>query len=202
MATTEKTKVSLRPFTIEADHPTSSDLLIQGIPNCRLRSKIKPVKEIFDKDRRTHEQVTKSASSNVLSGLPSSVPGMRISVDPAGCRYKVFDPLTDDKESCQEIALALKEYTGIESLTEVVGVKSREGALGEDETKTLVRELFNLVSNGEATVIKGILPEKADIDALPGDYLLNTSDRARDYSQPRYEKDLAAWKQTLNRLGG
>ena len=198
---TEDKKVSttLKPFTIEADSPNNGDITLHSLMGCRLRSRIKSTRRIFDRDRITGEQITREESAHLISGMPSNVPGVRIEVHPGKSMYRVYDPLCDDEDMCEAIGSALGARKGTPQ-KKVRGVKTYEGKLEKDLLKTLLRDLYNIVQSEDGKVVKGILPEMEDIDALEGDYLLNPSNRTK-YHMPRYEKDMDAWAEKLNRLG-
>jgi len=195
----KKVKTTLKPFTIEADSPNNGDIMLHSLTGCRIRSRIKSTRRVFDKDRITKEQVTRQESAHLLPGMPADIPGMRIEVHPGKSMYRVYDPLCDNEEMCESIGAALGAQNGTPQ-KKVRGIKTYEGELGTDLLKTLLRELYNIVQSEDGKVVKGLLPEMEDIDALEGDYLLNPSNRTK-YHMPRYEKDLDTWAEKLNRLG-
>jgi hypothetical protein len=200
MSTVEKKKSqvsSVSSFTIEADHPRNADLMIQCILGVKLRSTIKSTKEVFTKEEG--EQVAIPAPGQMVPGLPSNIPGMRLAVNPGKCLWKVIDPLYDDERMCERITNAIKRSGARLAVNKMKGVAPKEGTLGVDEMKTLVREMLQLVEAGEARVVKGTKPVMEDIEDLPGEFLTNPSKRTQ-WNQPRYEKDLEAWRRKLNML--
>jgi len=189
--------VSVMPFVIEADHPTNADVAIMGLGNLRLRSAIKPVKEILDWE--DGERIRRPVAANIINGMPRVIPGMQLAVNPAKGEWKMVDPLRNDEELCAKIKKAIDTQTGIRTSNKLRGVPPREGKLGADEMKTLVRELLCFINSKEIKVLKGSTPTMDDIDELPGRYLLNSYNPG-EWNQPRYEDEYAGWKQTLNRL--
>lgn len=185
------------PFTIEADDSSNSDLYIQVLGGLRMRSTIKQVKEIFDKE--DGEQVTRSTSANMIDGLPRDIPGQRLRVNPAECTWECSDPLRNDQETLDKIQRAINAQTSRRTNSRLRGIPTSSGKLGVDEMKTLIRELLCFVDSGSARVVKGIKPEPEDVNEMPGRYLLNWSNQGQ-FNQPRYEDELEAWKRQLNRM--
>ena len=192
-------RLSVKPWGIEAAHQRNCDLLLQSVEGCRLRSAIRPNKEIIDRDPQTREQIVRDASAKVIEGLPANIPGMQIHVNPAKCAYRIVDPLHDDEAMCERIQQALERQTSVRTGSKLRGVEGRSGTVDRDRMKTLVREMCNLVAAGEAKVVQGICPGTEEVDGLPGDYLLDPSNMGL-YHRPRYEKDEQDWVETLNRL--
>jgi len=190
----KKTVVSVSPFEIEAVHPRNCDLYIQ-VTGTRLRSRIRPVKEVFD--RREGEQITRPTSAKVVDELPGEIVGMRMQVRPGDLTFKVLDTIDDD--TLKQVQKAMKAHSGVAVSEKLRGVKEQEGKLNKDEMKTLVRELVRIVQSGEAKVTKGTLPDMVDVDDLPGKYLLNSRNLS-NWHQPRYEEDVEEWTEKLNRL--
>ena len=197
MSTADTETRRIPKYAIEADHHRNCDLLIQVIPGCRLRSALLPTRTV--KDNKTGKEMTPLDQVRGLSMFPT-VPGMQLIVFPEDLKYKIVDPLHDDDDLCQQIAAARHQLDGFRG--EVRGVETTTGALDIHEMKTLVREMFNIVQNGDAKAILGspnITME--DIDGLEGHYLLNPGSRVHN-SQPRYEKDFDSWVAQLGRTGG
>ena len=191
----KKTVVSVAPFEIEATHPRNCDLYIQGL-GARLRSRIRPIKEVFD--RRDGEQITRPTSAKVVDELPGEIVGQRIQVRPGDLTYKIVDPV--DEDTLKSVQKAMKAHSGVTVSEKLRGVKDQDGKLNKDEMKTLVRELVRIVNSGEATVRRGSLPGMEDVDDLPGRYLLNSRNLS-NWHQPRYEDEVEAWTEKLNNLG-
>lgn len=185
-AAAEKPKVfPVAPFAIEADHPRNCDLLLQGIPNGRLRGALRSSKPVLDNDgveRTPLDQVRH------LGQLPP-IPGMQLHVKPKDGSYMIYDPLTEDEALLLRIKRAINESRPYRTGEKLAGVPKQLGTLDADGMKTLVREMLNLVEANEAKLVKGTLPTREEVDLMPGDYLLNPGLRSRT-SQPRYEKDL------------
>ena len=161
------------------------------------RSSTKPTKEVFDKQEG--EQITRPADAKLHDGLPSNIPGMQLSVNPKEGVYKITDPLEGEEVMLERIRLAVERNTGVSTARTLRAAKGASGTLRKDEMKTLVREMFHLVNNGHAKVVKGVLPDMLDIEDLPGDFLLNSSNVSQ-WNQPRHEKDYDEWSDRMNRL--
>jgi hypothetical protein len=196
----EPVHVSVSPFGIEADNPRNSDLNVQSVPDGKLRTAVKSVVEVFTRpDGKQGDQETTTTGADVVKGLPSRIPGMRLFVNPGELTYKIVDPLYDDEAFCERIQKALKAGSDFNVADKIKGVKPREGYLHKDDMKNLVREMLWLIDSGDAKVVKGVKPDMGDIDELPGDYLTDVRNRSH-FNQPRYEKDMDAWKEGLNRM--
>lgn len=190
------TTLDLPTFTIEADHPRNSDLLLQSIPNCRLRSAISSSRTVHD--RKNNTDVTPTDQSIGLGGLPR-IPGQRLTVNPSTGEYTITDPLCDEPDLCERIKNQFpKQFS---SKTNLRGTPPVSGNLDEHSTKTLLRECRNLVDAKEATIRKGSLPKKDVIDEMSGRYLLNPGSRTMN-TQPRFEDQWDDWFLQLQRNGG
>ena len=65
-------KASVEPFGIVIDHPRNNDVMLQSIPNCRLRSRISSNRTV--KDSRTGRTTVPIDQSIGLANL-SDTPG-------------------------------------------------------------------------------------------------------------------------------
>lgn len=190
--------VIISPFGIEADHPRSSDLLIQCIPGVRLRSTISAMKTVKNK---RGEDVIPIDQAMGLSQFPV-VPGMQLHVDPEKLTYIIIDPLYGSEELCTRISKWMREKAGFAGKVE--GQKQRGGRIdNEHRMKSLCREMRNLVDAGEARQVKGSgpIPDMQEIDELPGKYLLNPGLRTQT-TQPMFEEDWGQWLRDLQKSGG
>lgn len=193
-AATEK-RVSFE-FTIQADHPRNSDLLLQTIPNCRLRGTISSSRTV--RDRRSGEEMVPIDQAAGLGSLPL-IPGMKLKVSTKTLTYVVEDPLYGDDLLCERIQRHYRTIIGSDS--KVRGVPPQTGKLDEHRMKTLVRECRNIVNANEAKIVEGILPELDEIDLLPGRVLLNPGLRTAS-TQPRFEDEWDSWFSRLQQAGG
>jgi len=184
-------------FGMEADHPTNSDLVIQAVPGCRLRSRIDPNRPHID--HRTGDAAVPRDRAIGMAGLPV-IPGMQITVDTAKCTVEVTDPLHGNDQLCEKINRWLNNTTG-SSTHKVRGVPPHVQTLDEHRIKTLVREIYNIVESGEGRINRGIMPDQADIDTLPGRYLLNPGSQVQN-TQPRFEDEWDTWVGVMSRAGG
>lgn len=191
----EKGKVKtviVPPFGFEVDHPRMCDILLQSIPGCRLRSKIKQVTVTIDGVVRTPQTAGHS---------PPSVPGMQLHVNPAELSYVVFDPLNEDEDAKDRIKRYLRLTSGRRIDSNLRGAETIKGTLDVHRMKTLCREVCCLLDEGAIRIIKGAAPDRADVDELPGKYLLNPGLRTQT-TQPTYEEDYEEWVDRLTRSGG
>jgi len=150
-------------------------------------------------DREEGVQITRPHSAGIIEGLPANIPGMQLVVDTVKGTYSITDPLTDDEDMCEKIKKALNRQGLYRTDTKIRGVPDSGGKLGPDHMKTLVREMCRLVNSGEAVVIRGVLPTEDDLENMPGEFLTNPVNMG-GWVQPRYERDIPSWVETLNRL--
>jgi hypothetical protein len=198
MEATKKAKgTSMGTWAIMADHPRNCDLLLVSLSNSRMRSAVKPIKNIFT--REAGEQVQQPASAGMIQGLPSVIPGMELHVNPVDGTFKIIDPLRDNEDLCEKIRRAINLSGAVQVADKLRGMPERTGKLGRDHMKTLVREMCRLVDAGEAVVCKGSQPSEDDLENMPGEFLTNPTNMG-GWHQPRYEKDMDAWSESLNRL--
>lgn len=189
-------EVTIGPFEIEADHPRNSDLLLRCIPNARLRSTIDGTKSIVDS--KTGERHVPTDQAIGLASFPRT-PGQHLWVDPETCTWKISDPLTPAHLS--SIQRYFKARGGMVVDEKLSGVPDKKGKLDIHQMKSLCREMRWLVDAGEAKHVGGTLPTMAQIEAMPGKFLLNPGATIRN-SQPRYEEDFDEWVSQLDRTGG
>lgn len=187
-----KSPTIVPPFGVEADDPQMSDLLLQSIPGCRLRSRIKPTTITTKGQIRT--PTTQGHS-------PPEAPGMQLHVNPAELSYVVHDPLNDDEDAKARIKCYLQLTTGARQDSQIRGAETIKGKLDKHRMKTLCREIAWLLEAGQVKVVKGAAPDMADVDELPGDYLLNPGLQTMT-TQPVFEKDYPEWIDRLTRSGG
>src|SRR5690606_38761249 len=76
-----------------------------------------------------------------------------------------------------------------------------KGTLDKHEIKTLCRELYHVVKNGDGKIVEGGQLDLDAIDNLPGHYLLEPGCMIKT-SRPKFEKDLQAWEERLDSMGG
>ena len=200
--TLDKAKTStVPPFVIEADHPRSCDLLLQSIPNCRLRSVIKASRAtVVNKQSEDNAPVIPKDQARHWGSLPP-IPGMRLAVDPEKLTYEVTDPLHENEKLCKKIQSALNSDDRPYFQNGVKGVPPQAGTLDIHRMKTLCREVIHLLEAKDVKIRKGLPPNLEDVDELPGHYLLNPGSRVPN-SQPRYEKDLPDYEANLQKTGG
>ena len=192
---------SIPPFVIEADHPRNADLLLQSIPNCRLRSTIKASRTtIANPASPDNEPVIPKDQARHLGSLPT-IPGMLLSVNPTELAYKIVDPLYENEALCKRIQSALNADDRNVFSNGIAGVPPLTGKLDKHRMKTLCREIVYLLGAGEAVIRKGLTPSMEDVAELPGKFLLNPGSRVPN-NQPMYEEDLDAYVDNLQKTGG
>lgn len=182
----------IQPFAIEADHPRNCDILIQSIPGCRLRGRLKPVVQT----------IQGSVSTPLCQGhaLPD-VPGMQLHINPAKLVYTIADPIEDDDAAKQRVLNFMRLTQGISADYKIRGVTKRTGELDAHRMKTLCREILDLLGEGHVKIVRGVQPSPDDIEDLPGKFLLNPGSRIKN-SQPIYEDDFESWVDRLTMQGG
>ena len=197
MTVAEKVKSTVQPFGVQADHPHNSDILLQSIPGCKLRTRIVSNKPITD--RKTGQPMVPTDQASFLSMLPT-IPGMEIHVNPAKLSYVISDPLHDDDDLCERIAGAINHQRGVK-IDKVRGVEPQHGTLDQHRMKTLCRELLRWRDQQAVKLVKGSWPTDEDVEALPGHFLLNPGSFTFT-GQPRFEKDWDRWVEKLSSGGG
>lgn len=196
-ATAAQAALVVSPFGIEADHPRNCDLLLQCIPNMRLRSVIVGSRPAID---RMGEFRTPLDQARHLASLPR-LPGMQLHVNPAKCVYEVIDPLYEDEALCERIAKWMRENNAFRTSGKVKGIAPQKGELDVHRMKSLCREMLALIDAGEARLIRGPKPELDEIEQLPGKFLLNPGIRTST-TQPVFEEDFPEWVSRLSNSGG
>jgi len=194
----EEKQTILAPFGIEADHPRNGDLLLQSIPNCRLRSAIKASRTTIV-NKQSEDHVIPKDQARHLGALPP-IPGMELHVNPTNLSYVIVDPLYENKKLCDRIQSAMQaDERSIGR--KLRGLPPQEGTLDVHRMKTLCREIFYLLDANEVKLKKGIKPSTESIDRLPGHYLLNPGSQVPN-NQPLFEKDLPGYVENMQKTGG
>ena len=195
-------KVSVPPFTIEANLPRNGHLMIQAIPGRpRLRSAFDAAKPVR---RGGHgpdaDDMIVPTSQNAAFGDHPAIPGQRISVDPGAGTYVITDPMRDNVRMLGKVVrwLSAKAGGGAENRN---GFETTSGKLDVHRMKSLCREMWHVVNNGDGRIIEGPEFSLEDCDDLPGRYLQNPGSAVRT-SQPQFEDQMEKWEETLNAVGG
>ncbi len=197
----KKIPVEVPIFTVQADHCRNCDLLLQSIPNCRLRSTIKASRTTITNIQSVdNSPVIPKDQAHHLGSLPT-IPGMQLTVDSANLTYEVTDPLFENKDACKRIQSALKADDRPFMNNGVRGVPPLKGTLDVHRMKTLCREVVFLLEAKDVKMRKGLPPSMDDVVDLPGKFLLNPGSRVPN-SQPRFEEDLPDYVDNLQRTGG
>ena len=198
---TEKKKppIFVAPFVVECDHPRNCDVVLQSIPGCRLRTRMKPTTEsVVTRRQENLEPHIRTHVSGESNTAPPLLPGMLLSVNPAELTVVITDPLKDDEKAQQRVKRYVQETRGVKVDGSLIVQEERTERLDEDRMKTLCRELICLIVAEEIRVVEGPTPVIDEVDDLPGDYLLNPG--TTDYNQPRYEKDYDSWRRRMSNL--
>jgi hypothetical protein len=185
--TTTKTKtetIVVPAFGVAVDHPRNCDVMLQAIPGCRLRSKLKSVTVAIGGEVR---------SQQARGMVPPEVPGMELHVNPAACEYVIVDLLNEDETARANLKAFLRRSSGMRTHGELRGVETQKGKLDVHGMKNLCREIIWLLDEGSVAMVKGPRPEMQDVDELPGHYMLNPGARTEN-QQPTFEKDYEQWK--------
>lgn len=186
------------PFGIEIDHPRNCDVMLQTIPNCRLRGAVSASKgTVVNTQDPDNSPVIPEGQAMFLGGLPP-IPGMQIHVNPAECRYKIIDPIHGNDAFCKRLEKALASKNVV--FNDLAGVPPREDTLDEHRMKTLCRELIQIMESGWAKLVKGPKPSVEDVDEMPGRYLLNPGSRVPS-GQPMYEDEYDEYVAGLRKVG-
>jgi hypothetical protein len=191
-----ETSTEVPPFGVQIDHPRNSDVIVQAIPGCRLRSTIKSTRQV--KNKITGEMVVPVDQAMALATLPE-IPGMVLHVNPTECSYVVIDPLEGDESFCERIENWMRVQSGYSG--KMRGCPPLKGTLDVHRMKTLCREITWWLTDEWATVVKGLRPKIEDVDGLPGKYLLNPGSSVPNL-QPEFEEDWDVWRASLATMGG
>ncbi len=200
-ATKTKKPITVMPFGVEADHPRNADLLLQSIPNCRLRGKLMASRTVVVVDELGDEIEMISPDQAAGLGQFPPVPGMQLHIDTKNGKVVITDPLRDDERMCDKLARALYAKNLLQKNRKINGMPTRTEVVDDHRMKTLIREVLQLVEAGHMKVVKGAQPEMEDVDEMPGRYLLNPGARVQNM-QPRFEDQWDEWYAGLQKSGG
>jgi hypothetical protein len=204
MSTTEKKRaVSVAPFAIEARTPRNQDVVVQNLGRLRLRGAVSATVEVFDRtweDGEDDDEVSvRPTGAKLIEGV-GPLPGMQLYVNPAECEWKTADPLYKDEKVLERLRKAMSRALGIMAVDQKLrGIKPKSGKIGQDEMKSLCKELVCMIEAGDAKVVKGMAPTMEDVDELPGRYLLNWSNQ-NQWKQPRYADEYDEWVRRTGQL--
>lgn len=185
-------------FTIQADHPRNSDLLVQSLINVKLRSTIKASRTV--KDAKTGVERVPIDQAQGLGQYPE-IPGMTLAIDVKNLTYVVSDPLTKKPELCKQILAARNQQSGTRSQSDLGGVPTAEGKVDANTMKTLCREVAHMIKNKHVRVLDGAAPSIEQCDDIDGRYINNIGSPVPN-SQPRYEDQMEGWVDNLHSVGG
>lgn len=186
------------PFGISADTGRNQNVLLQCIPGLRLRGAIDGTKGTIDS--RTGDEVVPVDQARHLGSFPR-VPGMQLHVNPAELTYEVIDPLFEDRAMCERIERYMRNESIIRTDQKISGVPPKSGKLDPHRMKSLCKEMLSLLEAKEARIAKGTPPLMAEIEELPGRFLLNPGSMVGN-TQPVYADEFDEWVNRLSRSGG
>lgn len=191
-----ETECLVTPFEVEADHPRNCELLLQCIPNARLRSAFDGMKANVDSRGRPSVPVDQAL---MFASFPR-LPGMRLLINPKELKYVISDPLHGDSMTCESVRQWMAQYQPMKTGTKVDGVPPQSGTLDVHRMKSLCREITTLVKDGQMKLVRGVLPTEEEVATMPGKFLLNPGSTVQN-GQPRYEEDYEAWLERLHTRG-
>ena len=154
--TTDKSRktIVVPAFGVIVDHPRNCDILLQSVPGCRLRSKLKTVTVAVGGEIRAQQ---------IKGVAPPEVPGMELHIDPASCKYLIVDKLNDDDNARARLKQFIRRSSGVKIDSDIKGVDDQHGTLDVHRMKNLCREIIWLLEEGSVKMIKGPMPELEDV---------------------------------------
>lgn len=108
-----------------------------------------------------------------LSAMPT-IPGIHLTLDPAGKVGKVFDPL-NLPENSSLLAEVQRHYAGI-TKTQGCPMEDKKFDLGRDRVKTWAYWMVRLLTSGDAFLRAGVAPEATEVRALEGSIDIGSPD--------------------------
>ena len=190
---------SLPPFGVRADHPRNCDLIIQGIPGCRLRSRIVASRTVVADNQKPDDEYLIPPDQSRHLGILPEIPGMELHVNPEKCTYKIIDPVHGNDKVLNAIKRGLERDDRPLRGVKFDGVPPQEGTLDKHRMKTLCRELVQLLEVEHMAMAKGPRPDLEDVDELDGKYLLNPGARIPN-NQPMFEEDMENYNAKANEV--
>lgn len=189
-------------YTIEADHPRNGPLQFQCLLGRKLRSAFSGTKSTprnLKRDGHRSDDRVVPVDQMIMYGDHPALPGMRLTVYPDRCAYVISDPVEGDKKLLKQVEDWMRLKCAMSIRDGALEAEKRvEGVLDVDMFKTLCREMKRFVDDDEAKWV-GIRMTDNDINDLPGEFLQNPFDDVGS-TQPRYEKEMPAFVQNLNRM--
>ena len=187
------------PFTVEVDLPRNGHLMVQSLPGRpTLRSAFDNAKSVKRGGRGSdaNDDLVPKTQLDTFGGHPR-LPGQQLYINPGELTYEITDPMYGNKELCEKLHRWMEQQLGF--ATERNGFPPKEGKLDVHRMKTLCYEILGCIEKGDVKVIKGVAPERVEIDDMPGYELLNPGATIHT-SQPRFKKDFEEWEARLNGL--
>ncbi len=197
-ATAERTSVYPAPFGVEMGTKRNGDVLLQSIPGQRMRGKIDASKGILN--RETGEVVVPKDQVMDLGGFPQT-PGQQIYVDAKRGTYAIIDPLNSDEDLCERIKRFMDNSQGFRTVGKLKGVPTLKGTLNKHRMKSLCLELFNLIEDDDAEMVKGPDLTMEIIENMPGRLLLQPGLRTGSV-MPVYADEMDGYLNDLRKSGG
>jgi hypothetical protein len=185
-------------FTVEFADLKNSGLM--SIDTLRIREGMRPAWTKSNFFRKGS-----GADIGDMARMPD-IPGVRLTVDPRKSTLLIHDPLSDDKELCQQIKRVLEG--GEDYITmRIVGSENFRPTpdathkLDDDELKTVMLEIARKTYAPEdvrtmVAVNGSHVPTEEELADFPGDELFDPWNSNED--KPRYVKDVKAWRRRIN----
>lgn len=136
-----------------------------------------------------------------MQGLPD-IPGVHLTIDARNRRVIVEDPLNDRKDIADQVAEVLRKRGKITAEGRIKGIQKRTITLDEHQMKTLVRFVVKTLLESDepkATLVSGRVPERSEIDSLPGRYLYDPGTETPG-NGPKFEDEAQEFFDRVNRL--
>lgn len=133
-----------------------------------------------------------------MSAMPA-IPGQTLRVEPREMKAYVEDPLADDPSLLESINAVAQKARSIWKGAPFKAVPVTELILSSDLLKTLIMELYRKLEAGHIKVLEGKLPNREQVDKLPGRELYDPWNNGR---KPTYTDEVGAWHQRLDEQQG
>lgn len=134
------------------------------------------------------------AVGNAMTRVPD-IPGEFLCIKASEGVAIFYDPWEDKPEDWTRLNNALSEALPARTKQGFGPVPRQESKMSVDEMKTLVLEIFQMVEDKQARVVKGRMPDREAIDAMPGHELYDPmNSNAR---KPRYVEEVPEWERRI-----
>ena len=124
------------------------------------------------------------------------IPGQRIALDLRRKRYRIFDPLSKNKDLLDQINAVVKASPALVRGADYKACDTIDGELNDDQWKTLIGELMRKEKSNSVSVLEGKLPTEAEFEKMPGRRLndpWNSSPR-----KPKYHDEMEEYQTAID----